>query len=146
VPIIGNLTGDGSPEIVVGVHAYAATPQYTRFFALSALGAILPGWPVVVGGGSGGRVIETGVLGDLNRDGHDEFIVTASRVASTPSRLYVFDGSGQVISGFPKDLPGVADPSSGDTVSYPTLAVSTMTVFWILSRFRTLTSTREAKT
>jgi hypothetical protein len=113
VPMIGHLTGGATPEIVVGVHADAGNPPYTTFFALTATGALLSGWPVRLPG----TTFETGVLGDLNRDGHDEFIVTSQRMGSTPASLYVFNGSGQVMSGFPTDLPG-----SGPMASYPALA------------------------
>jgi hypothetical protein len=111
VPMVGNLVGDSAPEIVVGVQAL--TPQqHTDFFALTAAGALLPGWPVHLGPTAGPR-IEFGALGDLFRDGHDELVVTYSPRGSlapgapeAPAQLYVFDGSGNVVSGFPKDLPG----------------------------------------
>jgi subtilisin family serine protease len=122
VPMIGNLTGDASPEIVVGIRADAPSPPYTTFFALTATGNLLPGWPVRLEGTNfGNGTIDTGVLGDLNRDGHDEFIVTSvegiSISGTARHKLYVFDGSGQGMSGFPKELPG-----TGDTTSYPALA------------------------
>jgi len=108
VPMVGNLVGDATPEIVVGVQALTPQP-HTDFFALTAAGALLPGWPIHVGPPAGIR-IEYGALGDLFRDGHDELIVTyspnTSAAPDAPSQLYVFNGAGNVVNGFPKDLPG----------------------------------------
>ena len=108
VAMVGNLVGDSAPEIVVGAHALTPQP-HTDFFALTATGALLPGWPIHVGPPAG-TTIEFGALGDLFRDGHDELVVTYSPKASSApdaaAQLYVFDGSGNVVSGFPKDLPG----------------------------------------
>lgn len=118
VPMIGNLTGGNAREVVVGVHADAASPPYSTFFALTATGAFLPGWPIRIEGTAyGNGIIETGALGDVDRDGLDEFIVASPRVESAPPKVWVFDGSAQLVSGFPKSLPG-----PGDIPSYPALA------------------------
>lgn len=118
VPVVGHLLGNGAPDIIVGLHSGVTSPPRTTFFAISSTGAILPGWPVTLAGKQyTDGVIETGALGDLNWDGHDEFIVNTPRVGKTPPRLYVFDGAGHVLAGFPKDVPG-----SGSILSYPVLA------------------------
>ena len=113
VPMVGNLSGDSAPEIVVGVHTLLA-PAYTEFFALTSTGAVLPGWPIRIGPPLGpplgSTVIEHGALGDLFRDGHDRLVVTyapnSSSAPGAPTQLFVFDGSGNLANGFPQDLPG----------------------------------------
>lgn len=120
VPMIGNITGSSSPEIVVGVFARAASPQYTSFHVLSAQGGLLPGWPVrVVGGIQLSSAFGAGILADLDRNGFDEFVVTSPGAESLPPRLHVFNGAGEAVSGFPRDL---YTTSSNSNPSYPALA------------------------
>ena len=104
VPMSANLVGDAAPEIIVGVHA---SSERDSLFAVTAQGAILPGWPVRLEPGSQ-QIIEFGAVGDLDGDGYDELVVTHCPSAADAASLYVFDGLGHVRDGFPQTLPGTA--------------------------------------
>jgi Subtilase family/FG-GAP-like repeat len=85
-PAIGDIDGDGKPEIVEGTaEAYGSTPTTTgRVYAFSVDGKLKPGWPIappalaansipLVGQG----VPDSPVLADVNGDGHLEVAVAA---------------------------------------------------------------------
>ena len=98
-PAIGDLDGDGRPDVVQATgEAYGATPQTSgRVHAFDRTGKPLPGWPVKppalaadsiplagegVPGGAG--------LADVDGDGRDEVAATAF---TGPPQLYRGDGS-----------------------------------------------------
>lgn len=85
-PAVGDLNGDGSPEVVEGTaEAYGSTPSTTgRVYAFSARGELLPGWPVkpeaLAADGiplAGEGVPMSPVLADVDGDGRDEVAVSA---------------------------------------------------------------------
>lgn len=125
VPTVAHLTGRALPDLVVCVYALRpnaaeGSTTYLSVFALSPSGDILPGWPVRVppGAANGIRdILDTGIAADLDRDGRDEFILSAPEYGAVPPRLHVIASSGSPVPGFPRDLPTV-----GDSPSYPSLA------------------------
>ncbi len=76
-PAIGDINGDGRPEAVVGTgdnwHSLTGgASDHSRVFAFHLDdGSTVPGWPV----GTGGTVIASPALGDLDGDGTPEVVV-----------------------------------------------------------------------
>jgi len=89
VPVVGDLDGDGRPDIVTGAG------RDGRLFAFDALGNALPGWPVALGIGGGGKC-----LADVNGDGRLELVVQGEVLPSSSvsvERVLVVSAQGQVL-------------------------------------------------
>ena len=102
-PAIGDLDGDGDPEIVEGTgEAYGSTPSTTgRVHAFEADGTPVPGWPVeppALAADSiplaGEGVPDSPALADVDGDGDDE--VAAAAFTGYPQ---LYDGDGSSIGG-----------------------------------------------
>ena len=102
-PAIGDLDGDGEPEIVEGTaEAYGSTPSTTgRVYAFEPNGERVPGWPVeppalaadsIPLAGEGVPVSPS--LADVDSDGDDEVAVAA--FTGTPQ---LYDGDGSAVPG-----------------------------------------------
>jgi FG-GAP-like repeat len=89
-PAVGDINGDGAPEIVVGTGTfYSGGPH--QVYAFKCNGTQAAGWPVSVDG----QVPGAPALADINGDGNPEVIVSDDN--SGPSgtyHVYAFTGSG----------------------------------------------------
>ncbi|MBN1354860.1 S8 family serine peptidase [bacterium] len=95
-PCIADVYGDAHPEIVVGNYG-------NMVYVIRWNGSLISGWPKDVGT----DVFATAAVGDLEGDGQQEIII-ATKADTDPmnsGRIYVFDGSGSVIPGFPIEAP-----------------------------------------
>jgi hypothetical protein len=70
-PALGDLDGDGQLEVVVGAAEFVAPPGDFKVLAWHADGTPLPGWPQP----TGGHVVSSPALGDLDGDGDLEVVV-----------------------------------------------------------------------
>ena len=95
-PAIGDLTGDGQPEVV-------ASTNRGRIFVWSSTGILLPGWPFNHGGGPNSVAIA-----DVNGDGINDIVVT-----DWVGRVDVLNVSGASLPGWPRFL------DSGTTLLSP---------------------------
>lgn len=93
-PVVGDINGDGRPEIVFGTGSTFAVPQSShRVYAVECDGTDAPGWPVQIDG----QVGTTPALGDLDGDGKIDVVVTTDN--SGPSgqfRVYAINGNGTI--------------------------------------------------
>lgn len=90
VPTLGDINGDGLPEIVSGAD------ETGLIYAFSCDGSLIPGWPVKIAGIEAGKIAI-----DLDRDGKDEIIACASRKSPegpVGRELAVFKGDGTKIA------------------------------------------------
>ncbi len=85
-PAIGDIDGDGSPDVVEGTaEAYGSTPATSgRVYAFSASGKLKPGWPVQPSALAADSIPIAGegvpvspALADVDGDGKDEVAVAA---------------------------------------------------------------------
>jgi hypothetical protein len=91
-PAIGDLNGDGNPEIV-------AANNSGNIYVWEADGTLLSGWPLTVGGNSV-------AIDDLDGDGENEIIALTSSGAT----VKVFDVNGVLLPGWPFSIGGYARP------------------------------------
>jgi len=120
IPSIGDLDGDGDLEIVVTSHPDRSfTSELTSVYAWHHTGTPVVGWPVEAGGED--VVNHSPSLGDINGDGTDEVFVT-TKILDSPrgGKLYIFDGAGVAIAGWPKDI------RSDDFPMFPTSILGNM--------------------
>jgi hypothetical protein len=108
-PSVGDIDGDGQPEIVLATGGVQVMP---RLYAFRLDGSDLPGWPLSL---NNNWVLSAPALADLDGDGALEIIV-AERTAPT-GRIHVLRGDGSSYSpAWPRPLeatPAIT-PSIGD--------------------------------
>ncbi len=101
-PAIGDITGDGSPEIVVGNYGQ-------RIYAWTYTGRPLPGFPY----NNEDTIWSSPALADVDRDGVKEIVIGADATGGVNfpypagGLLYVFKGDASVLPGFPRWTPEV---------------------------------------
>jgi hypothetical protein len=109
---VGDIDGDGAPEIVVGTGDYWPNGTHA-VYAFKCDGTVVPGWPVSVQG----QVFTSPALADLSGTGSLDVIVTDDNTApSTTFHVYAFKGDGTLIfQAVPLSYFGTT-PDAGDPV------------------------------
>jgi FG-GAP-like repeat len=116
-PAVGDINGDGRPEIVMGTGRFWPNGAH-RVYAFGCDGTPTAGWPVA----TDGEVSTAPALGDLDGDGVPEVVVTDDD--SGPSgtfAVYAFRGNGtRIFRTVPKDFWGntldAVDPIIADVL------------------------------
>ena len=151
-PVVGDIDGDGKPEIVFGTGTYYGNPapcgsgisplRRRTVYALHC-----DGTPVAGFGGAGmtsGEVVGSPALADLDGDGHPEVIVSdmdCSTGTAQNFNVYAFKGNGaQLWKVNPKNVTGLFNLSAGQPVvadilgdTKPEILVATNTEIAIIS-------------
>jgi hypothetical protein len=102
-PAVGDIDGDGKPEIVFGTGTFygnpppcggGGTPRARRVYAVKCDGSPVPGWPAT----TGGEVKTAPALADLDGDGLPDVVITdidcSSGTAANAYYVYAFKGNG----------------------------------------------------
>ena len=97
-PAAGDITGDGFPELVI---AYAEGSVWAWYLANEPSLDRVPGWPVQLAG----RITASVVLADVDGDGALDIII-GNRIPHASTQLFVINGLGQIINGFPVNVDG----------------------------------------
>ncbi len=102
-PAVGDINGDGKPEIVVGTGTFFPGRAH-KLYAFTCDGNAVPGWPVSVDG----QVFTSPALADLDGDGVLDVVATDDNSSpSTTYHVYAFKGNGtQLWKTVPKDFFG----------------------------------------
>lgn len=88
-PAVGDIDGDGRPEIVHGTGTFWPN-RAQRVYAWNCDGTPVAGWPVAIQG----QAVASPALANLDGDAPLEVVITA---ASTSFRLYAFNGNGSQV-------------------------------------------------
>ena len=98
-PAIGDIDGDGYPDIVFGTGNYSEhcgqAADGHLVHAINRFGQPLPGWPVR----TNDDMVNSPALGDLDGDGFPEVVIYNG------NRLYAWHGDGAPLPGFPVSGP-----------------------------------------
>ncbi|MCM3877292.1 MAG: VCBS repeat-containing protein [Thermoanaerobaculia bacterium] len=109
-PVVGDITGDGTPKIVFGTGTYYGNPapcgsgilplRKRAIYALRCTGQLLPGFGVGGMGGMTGEVTTSPALADLNGDTILDVVVTdidCSTGSAQNFNAYAFKGDGTLL-------------------------------------------------
>ncbi len=124
-PAVGDIDGDGKPEIVFGTSTFYGNPapcgsgipplRARRVYAVKCDGSSVPGWPVT----TDGEVRTTPALADVDLDGIVDVVATDIDCSTgTPKnfKVYGFKGTGlQLFKATPLSFSGV-NLNAGDPV------------------------------
>ena len=88
-PAIGDINGDGRPEVIVGAGNFFNRSDGHRVWAWDlATGATVPGWPAL----TGGVTFSSPALGDLDGDGRPDVVI-----GSSDGWVRVYKGNGGLL-------------------------------------------------
>lgn len=96
-PALGDITGDGIPEILIGSRNASGLITYMNAFKVN--GSQLPGWPKSI---TGGQVRGT-VIADVNTDGVNDVVAVNFDNQNNVNlqRVYAWKGNGELLAGWP---------------------------------------------
>jgi len=95
-PAVGDVNGDGFPEIVFGVWNYVVGEQ-DPLYVLDASGRPIPGWPRH----ASYTRLSSPALGDLDGDGAQEIVIGGLATPEYWPEVFVFRGDGSMFNGWP---------------------------------------------
>ncbi|MBN1280246.1 MAG: right-handed parallel beta-helix repeat-containing protein [Candidatus Thermoplasmatota archaeon] len=106
---VGDLTGDGTVEIIVATYAGEPSSNDGKLFVYSAMGTLL--WTMSLS-----RTSSAPVLGDVDNDGMLEIFVNGIDGANTLNYTHGFRSDGSLLPGWPQLLagPSTATPVLSD--------------------------------
>ncbi len=127
-PAVGDLDGDGSPEVVVGNACY---PNWGAH-VIRADGTPMPGWPQVIK-----PVWSSPALADLDGDSDLEIVMQEGDPGSQGFRLWVWHHTGSALPGWPKAIAAEgqssrSSPAIGDVDNDGDLEIVTATADGLL--------------
>jgi hypothetical protein len=118
-PVVGDIDGDGRPEIVFGTGSSWSVPQSSHVvYAVHCDGTPVAGWPVHVDG----QVFTAPALGDLDGDGLVDVVVTDDNTGPSQTfHVYAFKGNGTLLwsrqpRGLERETLSAGDPVIADVL------------------------------
>jgi subtilisin family serine protease len=94
-PAVGDVDGDGSPDIVVTT--YGTSTVIGQLYAYHADGTLITGWPKTVGAMRGGAVLK-----DIDGDSDLEIIVDSAVIGTGGyAKTSIYQGDGTLVTGWP---------------------------------------------
>lgn len=113
-PVVGDVTGDGQPEVIVTTLTRQGEP--VQLYVFAANGEPLPGWPVLLASDDGASIV---TVKNVDEDPAGEICVVTGSVAyggSEDAKIYVLKGDGSVLNGWPVAIEGKGGepPAIGD--------------------------------
>ena len=130
-PAVGDIDGDGHPEIVVGGGVYYSGNVGRQVYAWHCDGSPVAGWPVTVEG----QVFDSPALADLEGNGRLDVVISDAN-----ANVYAFRGDGsQIFKTKPKSFfgtsPNAATPVVADITGdgVPEILVAVNTEIAVLS-------------
>lgn len=109
---IDDIDGDGQKEII-----YA--DDFGEVGVLKMDGKYLSGWPKRLDVDGDFRPLGTPTVADVDKDGKKEIIIVNM---ITPTKLYIFKSTGQIMAGWPKSISNIRGGFPQVDYSYPAVA------------------------